>query len=581
MSTPFTLLGAGTLVQDRYRIKHLVGKGGMGAVYETRDERLGHYLALKQNFYGADEQLKRAFEREARLLANLRHTALPRVTDYFTESFGQCLVMEFVPGHDLLAQLKQNGCSFPVEKVIVWADQVLDALEYLHNQQPPIIHRDVKPQNLKLNVDGGIMLLDFGLAKGTTSGLTSVMAGSSIVGYTPGYAPLEQITGKGTDARSDLYSLAATLYHLLTNQAPPDALQRMGATTNDEPDPLQPAAELNRLIPSALSSVLGKALAQKRNDRFESAKAMRLALKQCVVENEETFVRLPQPTPPKPTPAHDASTPKGPSAKPKPLVIEVPSPVPPRIVDVRPQSEPQKMPAKSWAVLVTALYFLAIVAVMWPLLLIAFWPLPGQTEEAIKMSGWPFFNGFFSAWLYWVILAVLVLSQFILLTVRVGVANQRPIKRRSVLWPIIVTGLMIGGLVMGAVVSIYEFITHDVELRTGIYVIYAVGGLTWALWSAIFYRLSQSENPGDVISRQCGYLLKGSILELLIAVPTHIVARSRDYCCAGFLTFFGISMGIAVMLFSFGPGVFFLFVNRWKRLHKYREPVDGPAAKET
>src|SRR4029078_23263 len=104
MSTPFTLLGAGTLVQDRYRIKHLVGKGGMGAVYETRDERLGHYLALKQNFYGADEQLNRSFEREARLLANLRHTALPRVTDYFTESFGQCLVMEFVPGHDLLAQ---------------------------------------------------------------------------------------------------------------------------------------------------------------------------------------------------------------------------------------------------------------------------------------------------------------------------------------------------------------------------------------------------------------------------------------------------------------------------------------------
>jgi len=179
-------------------------------------------------------------------------------------------------------------------------------------------------------------------------------------------------------------------------------------------------------------------------------------------------------------------------------------------------------------------------------------------------------------------LGVLVLNQVILLTVRVGVANQRPVKRRSVLWPIIVTGLMIGLLVMGAVFSIIEFITQNIDsFGRSFYVVLAGGGLTWALWSAIFYRLSQSENPGDVISRQCGYLLKGSILELLIAVPTHIVARSRDYCCAGFMTFLGISLGIAVMLFSFGPSVFFLFVNRWKRLHKYREPVDGqPAAKE-
>lgn len=537
----------------------------MGAVYETRDERLGHSLALKQNFYGSDDQLKRAFEREARLLANLRHSALPRVTDYFTEKFGQCLVMEFVPGNDLLAQLKLNGCSFSVESVLAWADQVLDALEYLHNQQPPILHRDVKPQNLKLNVDGNIMLLDFGLAKGTTSGLTSVMAGSSIVGFTPGYAPLEQITGKGTDPRSDLYSLAATLYHLLTNQAPADALQRMGATTNDEPDPLRPANELNKSVPAALSSVLSKTLAQKRSDRYETAKAMRLALKQSVVEDEGTVVRQT-----KPAPAHAATAEE--PAKPKPLIIEVPSATPPPPAEIRPQTKSQKMPAKSWAVLVTSLYFLVLVAMIWPLLLIAFWPFPGQTEQ----TGWPYFTTFFSLPPWWIFLAIMVLTQVALLIVPVGTANQRPVKRRRVLWPIIVTGLMAGGLVLGAIVSISEFIIHKPGFNSAnAEVVLVVAVLSWIIWAVVFYRMSRTTSPADVVSTQCSYMFKGSILELLIAVPTHIVARSRDYCCAGFMTFFGITMGIAVMLLAYGPSVFFLFVSRWKRLHKYREPVDG------
>src|SRR5882724_2831711 len=154
MSTPFLLLAEGILLQGRYRIKKLIGKGGMGAVYEARAEHLGHAVALKQNFFGGDEPLKRAFEREARLLANLSHPALPRVTDYFTEDFGQFLVMEFITGDDLMALLKQRGSAFPVEQVLIWADQLLDVLQYLHEQQPPIIHRDLKPQNLKPNPKG-------------------------------------------------------------------------------------------------------------------------------------------------------------------------------------------------------------------------------------------------------------------------------------------------------------------------------------------------------------------------------------------------------------------------------------------
>jgi hypothetical protein len=100
------------------------------------------------------------------------------------------------------------------------------------------------------------------------------------------------------------------------------------------------------------------------------------------------------------------------------------------------------------------------------------------------------------------------------------------------------------------------------------------GVVIWCVWAVMFYRSSHAVEPSDLISRQCRLMLRGSILELLVAVPTHIVARSRDYCCAGMMTFVGLTLGISVMLFSFGPAVFFLYVERWRRLHP--EPVDEP-----
>ncbi|HEX8188157.1 MAG TPA: protein kinase [Pyrinomonadaceae bacterium] len=579
MSSPFSLLAEGSLLQGRYRIKHLIARGGMGAVYETRDERLGHTLALKQNFYGDDEHLKHAFEREARLLANLKHPALPHVTDYFTEEFGQCLVMEFIAGKDLLAQLKERGQPFPVETVLAWAEQLLDALNYLHTQQPPIIHRDVKPQNLKLSTRGHIMLLDFGLAKGTTSGLTSIMAGSSVVGFTPGYAPPEQVTGKGTDERSDLFSLGATLYYLLTNRPPPDAMVRLGETTNDDPDPLRPAEELNPLVPPALSALLHKAMALKRRDRPASAETMRRALSGRPADeeekDEETTVHAPEAETtlrlPAPAPAH-TPRPDVPLPRPQPVVINIPpTPKPPVKADL----SPQVGSSSPWALLVASLYLFIIVALTCPLFIVTFWPKPGGDPTNV-IESWPNFGDVYLLWPYWVFVGILIFSQFALLKVPVGVANRRPLKRRSVLLPLLVTGLMAGLLVVGVIYSVYEFVTMSWPSGwENLYVILAVGGLTWVLWTAVFYRMSRYENPEDVITRQCRYLFRGSILELLIAVPTHIVARSRDYCCAGFMTFIGITLGIAVLLLSYGPGVFFLFVERWHRLHRYRTPPEG------
>ena len=125
-----------------------------------------------------------------------------------------------------------------------------------------------------------------------------------------------------------------------------------------------------------------------------------------------------------------------------------------------------------------------------------------------------------------------------------------------------------GAMVAGGLFSIYEFIFRDQGNGGWIAWTALISGLvTWCVWSVVFYRVSRPEQASDVISRQCRLLLKGSILELLIAVPTHVVARYRDYCCAGFMTFVGLTMGASVLLFSYGPAVFFLFVERWNRLH--------------
>lgn len=271
------MLSPETVLQGRYRIVRQLGQGGMGAVYEAIDLRLDTVVALKETLF-TEERLRKQFEREARLLARLHHQALPRVSDHFTEGDGQFLVMQFIPGEDLFEMQTRRQSAFPQSDVLRWADQLCDALDYLHTQDPQIIHRDIKPQNLKLTARGQVVLLDFGLAKGSAGQLTAVTTSASIFGYTPNYAPLEQVQGLGTDARSDLYSLAATLYHLLTNVKPPDALSRAGAIVNGLEDPLKPADEVAPQVSPAVAHVLEVAMSQKRDDRYESAQMMREAL---------------------------------------------------------------------------------------------------------------------------------------------------------------------------------------------------------------------------------------------------------------------------------------------------------------
>ena len=224
------------VIKDRYQIREIIGQGGMGCVYLADDLRLaGRLCALKAVYYDKDlpqdiiSQTREQFEREATVLARLDHPNLPKVSDFFSDKERDYLVMDFVPGEDLrtlMLEEKKRGNFLEERKVLNWAGQIADALIYLHSQKPAILHRDIKPSNIKLTPNGIIKLVDFGLVKFLVYGekTITVVQGHGSAYYTP----LEQYGGDTghTDPRSDVYSFGATLFHLLSNQAPLEARER-------------------------------------------------------------------------------------------------------------------------------------------------------------------------------------------------------------------------------------------------------------------------------------------------------------------------------------------------------------------
>lgn len=282
------MLSSNTILQNRYRIVRELGRGGMGAVYEAIDQRLTSKVALKQMLGAGDIQARSAFEREAALLANLNHPNLPRVTDHFSENEGAYLVMQFIEGMDLAEWLDLRGSPFPQSQVLQWADVLLEVLEYLHGHNPPILHRDIKPANIKRTEDGRIYLLDFGLAKGSLGQMPTYEGSRSIRGGTPSYAPLEQFYGPGTDSRSDLYSLGATLYHLISGVLPADAGSRYQTMEDEEPDPLR---SLTGFASPKVASVIERAISIGRKQRPGSASEMRRALWSAAEEDERHRIK--------------------------------------------------------------------------------------------------------------------------------------------------------------------------------------------------------------------------------------------------------------------------------------------------
>ena len=296
-------LTIGQVLQNRYRIDALLGQGGMGAVYRAADLALSRRCAVKELVPPAGlspaavAQLRQQFRQEASVLANLLHPGLPRVTDYFSTSVGEFLVMDYVEGESLdRVVARAGGMGLDPARVLPWADQLLDALAYCHSRG--IIHRDIKPANIIITHEDRAILVDFGLLKRLDPSNPSTVTIVRGMG-TATYAPPEQFgTGAAhTDARSDLYSLGATLYHALTGGAPASAPERVA-----NPACLLPPRSRNQGLSPHLEMVVVRAMSMDQGQRYQAAAEMRVALLGAV-----PTVRISRPaqavvTPPPPVP---------------------------------------------------------------------------------------------------------------------------------------------------------------------------------------------------------------------------------------------------------------------------------------
>jgi len=280
MPTP---LKAGEVLRSRYKIKRIIGQGGMGSIYLADDLRLeGRLCALKEVEHDRTmpaelfRQTREQFLREATVLARLDHPNLPKVSDFFSIGGRDYLVMDFVPGKDLrtlMVEARQRGAFLSERDILGWANQLADALSYMHNQKPPILHRDIKPSNLKLTPNGLVKLVDFGLVKILASDemTITILQGRGTALYTP----LEQYGGDTghTDARSDIYAFGATLYHLLTNTSPVEARELFL-----HPERLIPPRQLNPDISLRTERAILWAMNLHTEERPQDVESFRQAL---------------------------------------------------------------------------------------------------------------------------------------------------------------------------------------------------------------------------------------------------------------------------------------------------------------
>ncbi|HPZ06536.1 MAG TPA: pectinesterase family protein [Candidatus Eremiobacteraeota bacterium] len=261
-----TLEETGSIIGSRYEIQKKIGSGGMAAIYKAYDIRLGNRIVAVKEMSVSDitkekekQSIFEAFKREAEILAKLNHPNLPGVSDYFSDMNKQYLVMDFIDGMTLAELLEKTEGFLEEDRVINWGIQLCNVLNYLHSQTPPIIFRDLKPGNIMLDENDKIKLIDFGIARLFKKGKTS----DTICMGTPGYAPPEQY-GKGqTDARSDIYSLGATLHHLLTLHDP-----------GDIPFKFDPIREINPSVSKAMENIIIRAVEMDIDKRWPTVSEM-------------------------------------------------------------------------------------------------------------------------------------------------------------------------------------------------------------------------------------------------------------------------------------------------------------------
>ena len=342
-----TTLPIGATVQDmngdRYRVEKLLGKGGFGAVYLVRDRLTQeHLFALKELIEPSEHDYERLLF-ECETLKRLDHPALPRVYHVFEYAKLRrvYLLMEYVRGKNLEdLREEQPNFRFPLKIALAIMMPIVNALSYMHSQNPPIVHRDIKPDNIIVPMDGGeAVLVDFGTAKEfVQDGTTTVFRHGS-----PGYAPIEQYSpGSRTNLRTDVYGLGATLYTLLTGVTPVDAIARLTAESGK--DPLKPVIEIVPDIPRSVSNAIQCALSIYNHNRFSSVAQFWEALQSDSFELPDSIKQPHLPETPLPAP-YEVNTDKR-----TPLLLDAP------------RSEPLLKRKNARASFMVALLLLALVS---------------------------------------------------------------------------------------------------------------------------------------------------------------------------------------------------------------------------
>jgi serine/threonine-protein kinase len=279
-------LPIGTVLQHRYRLLKKLASGGFGAVYLAEDQRL-HCLVAVKELIRPSPVTQALFRQEAAVLAQIDHPGLVKVSDFFGEGRSHYLVMDYIAGKDLLelaVEAHDAGRQLPLDQVVRWMLQVCKAVAYLHELEPPIIHRDIKPANIRLDAHQRAILVDFGIAKVDPRTTTQSMAHA----ISRGFSPPEQYDSAGrTDTRSDIYALGATFYCLLTVTPPPDSFKRL---TQDYSFILP--SRINSQVSKVLDTVVLKAMALNRLQRYQNGTEMLLALQSAV---GRPVVRPPKP----------------------------------------------------------------------------------------------------------------------------------------------------------------------------------------------------------------------------------------------------------------------------------------------
>ncbi|GAC1357971.1 MAG: hypothetical protein NVS2B12_00040 [Ktedonobacteraceae bacterium] len=277
----------GKVVRDRYIVEELLGQGGFGAVYRVRDRRVkSNIFALKEITHPNRNQ-RESFAFEGEILRRLDHYALPRVYRVFEDAKNNrlCMLMDYIEGPNLeRLRVQQPEKRFPLSQVLHMMAPIIDAVIYLHKQQPPIIHRDIKPSNIIVPTSGeSAFLVDFGIAKEFDQDSTT----TAVRHCSPGYGAPEQYMS-GTSTHTDVYGLAATFYTLLTGEVPIDALYRITRLSGKRPDPLELASELVPTIPVPIAEALQQAMAVNSNDRFATVEEMWETLRSYPIEEPAT-----------------------------------------------------------------------------------------------------------------------------------------------------------------------------------------------------------------------------------------------------------------------------------------------------